>query len=818
MKKISKRILALALASAMIFSLAACGDDAEKNTNPTDATTETSGTASVDSDATYTYNVMMEAGPVNWNPHTWEMDVDDVVLSSFQTCMPLVDTSIAEDGSSYERVYEMATAVTDITATFADREKWGITEDAGRVWQIDLNENAKWEDGTPINADTYVYSMEKLLNSSMKNYRANTYMEGEIAVLNGGKYFNNDLAGKTRYASVFDGAEYVLGVDETDKMFVSLTAPTAFFGASLADAYAQYGAEMFTGADGTDYYQALAAVVGEEEFVPMNEDAKAALVGISSVLGGGYEEEFTEMAFYEDGVYEETPWEEVGLFKTGDYQIIYITEQPATEFYMLNGLSSNWIVNEELYEAGMTQSGDLWATNYGTAVDNFMSCGPYKIVSYEVDKQMILEKNDNWYGWTDGKHEGQYQTTDIKLDIVAEHNTALQLFNSGALDEVTLTADDMTTYRMSDYLVKTDQTFTYRWIFATDLDALTALEEQANDGANKKVLYYDDFRKAISLSMDRSRMVTEATSGYKPAYFLLNYLYYYDIENNPESQYRTADVAMKAVLDLYGIEYDDSNLEEKYNSVTGYDVEQAKQLFQSVYEQAIADGNYTDGQEVHIDCMVSAAASMGTEETAQEELMNEFVTKATEGTGFEGKIKFTFKTGAADRYADVAAGKVEMIRGAWGGAAFYPFSTIRVYCEPDYMGGVEMIHESNGWNPSVEKVEITYDFDGDGTPETKEDTFQNWAKSINGAGEYVSDPEASLAIVAGLETGILRAYQCIPWSTMTDVSLRSQQIEYGTYDYNLMYAYGGIRLQTYNYTDAEWEEYVASQGGTLSYE
>ena len=27
-----------------------------------------------------------------------------------------------------------------------------------------------------------------------------------------------------------------------------------------------------------------------------------------------------------------------------------------------------------------------------------------------------------------------------------------------------------------------------------------------------------------------------------------------------------------------------------------------------------------------------------------------------------------------------------------------------------------------------------------------------------------------------------------------------------------------LRLMTYNYTDAEWDEYVAEEGGTLSYE
>lgn len=29
--------------------------------------------------------------------------------------------------------------------------------------------------------------------------------------------------------------------------------------------------------------------------------------------------------------------------------------------------------------------------------------------------------------------------------------------------------------------------------------------------------------------------------------------------------------------------------------------------------------------------------------------------------------------------------------------------------------------------------------------------------------------------------------------------------------------YGGVQYLTYNYTDAEWDAYVAEQGGTLNY-
>ncbi len=803
--KLFKRVLALTLVCVMVLSLAACD---KKSGN--------------ESNATYTYNLYMEAGPINWNPHAWEMNNEDEFMTYIT--MGLVDVSIAEDGETFEWVYEMADSITDITATYADKEKWNITEDYGRVYEIKLNQAAKWQDGTPINADTYVYSMQQLLNPEMKNYRANTYLEGDTAIYNAKAYFNNDKAGQPIYESICDlnAGTYALGIDETDKMYASLTTSTAFWGDTLENAYASYGAAYFTGADGTNYYDVLVAEIGDAEFVPANENIINAIKGICSVIGGGYDEEFMEMLFYANGTHEAVDFSEVGMVKVDDYTILYITQNPVEMFYFLSNATSNWIVKEDLYEAGKSTVEKLTSTNYGTSLETTCSYGPYKLVSFETDKQFVFEKNENWYGYTDGEHEGQYQTTHVKYQIVSDHNTQMQLFNSGALDEVALTSDDMATYRMSDNLLKTDQTYTFRWIFGTDINTLTALEEEANDGANKKVLAYDDFRKAISLSMDRTRLAAEATSAYKPGYFLFNNMYYTDIANDPNSQYRKTPEAMEAILRLYGIEYGEgktyATVEEAYNAITGYDVEMAKELFQSVYEQAIADGNYTDGQEIHINCMATAASSLTADDVAQQDLMNEFVTAATVGTGFEGKITFTFLAGAQDRYLDVATGKIEMIRGAWGGAAFYPFSTIRVYCEPEYMGGLEAIHESCGWNPSVEKCDVVYDFDGDGVAETVTDTFQNWALSINGSGAYATDADAALAILSYLETGILGAYQCIPWSTETLCTMFSQKIAYATTTYNIMYAYGGIRLMTYNYSDAEWDEYVKSQGGTLSYE
>ena len=818
-----KKILAALLALLMVVAMIACTGNTDKpeaqdTPKPAEATKapeqgnnqpENTDQPAPEEPEEFTYHLSMAASPINWNPHAWEMNNESTLMSYIE--MPLVDVSIAEDGVNFEWVFEGATGIEDVTATYPDREKW-LTPDADGnlpteklIYKISLNPDAKWADGTPINADTYIYSMQQMLNPAMKNYRANSYFEGDTAIKNAKLYYNNDQAGKPMYGPANE--------NEADVYYLNLSESCVFFGGPAKDYHDNAGYQpYFCDAEGNDLY----AKYPENEYVEVTEEVIADLTTMSQTFGDDNPEAWKEWCFAIVGTFAETPWEDVGLIKGDDYTLYYVNETPVSEFYMKSMMTSNWIVYEPLYEAGKKQTEDLVTTDYGTSAETYMSAGPYMLDSFEADKQFILVRNPNWYGWTDGKHEGQYAPTRVVYDIIPEHATALMAFEKGDLDEIALTADDLVNYKMSEYLLKTDQTYTFRYIFASDLDKLTALEAEANDGSNKKVLYYDDFRKAISLSINRAQFCADCTTGYKPAYYLLNSLYYYDIENNTESQYRNTKEGRDAVLRLYGVEYgpgtpyaDDV---EAYASINGYDVEQARALFQKVYEQAIADGNYTEGQKIHIRCEAMASA-INAEASRQQEYLNDYVAEATKGTGFEGKIDFEFLGNVTNRYEDVALGKIEMIRGAWGGAAFYPFSTIRVYCEPDYMGGTTKIHESCGWDPTAETITIPIN------GEDRTDTIQNWAKAIQPAGEFGGDEFADmrLYILSYIETAVLGSYQCIPFGCECECTLFSKKIQYATEDYNIMYGYGGVRLMKFNYNDKEWAEFVASQNGTIDY-
>ena len=110
-----------------------------------------------------------------------------------------------------------------------------------------------------------------------------------------------------------------------------------------------------------------------------------------------------------------------------------------------------WLVYEPYYEAGKDTTGTLVTTDYNTKLENTMSYGPYKLVSLQNDKQMVFEKNENWYGYTeenvrlvsttpylvDGENVPRYVTDKIVINVM-DDNAAKQAFLTAAWGQTAL--------------------------------------------------------------------------------------------------------------------------------------------------------------------------------------------------------------------------------------------------------------------------------------------------------------------------------------------------------------------------------------------
>lgn len=806
MKKRMTKIVTLALAMSMVVSVASgCG---KKDDKPT--------TKSGD----FTYHDYQDALATNWNPHTWEMNADDAVIQLI--CTPLVDMSIKNlANTEYQWTYEAATYINDVTADHQDDlTKYNVTlaEGAtasdvkeGYVFEIGLNKDMRWEDGTQINADTYIYSVQQLLNPKMQNYRANNWYAGDYALVGAQEYYYGGTTSAVTLSSQgFDGAAAAIagGIKEED---------------ILADSYGFWNAKGYKDKDGNEMPQYVSI---KDTTVYNNEAGDDPVSGadLYALLGPGgmYEQHGAEYLAF-NKTFDEVSWDTVGFYKVDDYTVRYVCKFAADLNYILGHFASPILVYEPLYEKCKSTTGDLVTSNYGTSKDTTMSYGVYKLDSLQDGKQMVLVQNEQWYGFekqedgslvsftqfdVDGEKVQQYMTTKYVIDVM-DDDAAKQAFLKGELSAWTPSADDLPTYVMSDQLYKADETYTMRLIFNTNLDKLKEMDKSKGN-TNSVVMSNEKFRKAFSLCIDRNEWIG-ATQGYKAAFALLSSLYYYDVYNDPTSIYRNTDFAKQAIVDLYGVKYGEgeayATLDEAAKSINGYNLTEAKNLMAEACKELVAAGLYKEGEDIVIRIgYAKGPVDSGVQQ--QTSLFNKYINAAVEGSGF-GKVTLEAIGNIEDRYNDVVNGEFAIAYGAWGGAAFYPFGMMQLYCDPDYTS----VHEIGCYDPATEKLTLTVN----GTEDTM--TWQAWSQSLEGVGKYANaDMQVKIEILSKLEEKFLEKYYCIPLATTAACTMLSYQVEYYTHDYNIMYGFGGLRLLRYNKNDAEWAEYLKENNNTLKYE
>lgn len=511
----------------------------------------------------------------------------------------------------------------------------------------------------------------------------------------------------------------------------------------------------------------------------------------------------------------------VGCYAIDTYRLRYVTDAYIDYNYFLASLSSSWLVHEGGYVAGLDRTGELVTTDYNTSRENTVSYGPYRIASHQDEKELVLVRNENWYGWQtengktisytvpiDAEKREQYKSTKVVISVM-DDSTAKQSFMRGELSAWAPSADEYSVYRFSDNLYREDETYTLSFFFNTDIEALRKMD-RAKGNQNSVVLSNYNFRRAFSLAIDRAEFCT-ATEGYRPQYALLNSLYYYDIYNDPTSSYRGSDEAKAAVCRLYETAWGEGTpyptLDLAYASITGYNLTEAKEAFSLALQELSSLGIYTPGEPIKIK-VAWAKGALSSDDNKQIALINSHLNRAAEGTGF-GKITLEPIGQIASRYSAVPGGEYAIGYGAWGGAAFYPFRTLLVYMDPDY----ENLHEGACWDPSSEVLTLNIG----GKDITM--TWQAWARSMTGSGHLTRESALTkLEITSKLEEGFLKKYYRIPLAASSSSSMLSYQVGYYTERYNVMYGFGGFRLLKYYYDDYEWSEYVRKEGGRLRYE
>lgn len=849
MRKYSS-ILAFVLVAVMLFALVGCNPTGETSNTSTDASGDESNTEIVVEtfEGDFTWKDSVSTLATNWNPHTYETADDsyplDFIVSGLYTFIfndELNPVEGKDPYSGYVIVPEMAAALpVDVTEDIKkSHPQFNIPEDAtsGYAYVIDLNPNAKWQDGTPINADTYVYSMEKLFNSELINYRATDYMDGDLAIAGGRDYYNS---GRTIWeANSADGAamnfKFTDLVKGEDGAYTTADGVAVYFG--LTYGYARMGGDSL--ADYAGYfpegvYASLEALANEEGYVAITDESIELLYSFtgSDIWSNESKDELGYYVSYEK-TYEEFDFANVGIMKTGDYQITLVLEKSLSGFYLLYNLSGNWLVYEDLYESCLKKEGDAYLSTYNTSVETTMSYGPYKMVSYQEDKAMRFEKNENWFGYTDGKHiycdpeDGKYypmyQTTAIDCQVVPEAETRKLMFLKGELMGYGLQADDYDSYRSSEYCYATPATATFFLILNGHAEAI-ATREAAEDFDQTKqdleTLQLTSFKQALALSYDKDLFASTVSPARSGAFGLIGSAYIYDPETG--AKYRDTDQAKRALCEFYAVDTSKfDTLDEAVESITGYDVEGARDFFQQAFDEAIEKGYITDtdkdgksDQAIKIEYAISSDSDFM---TTTINYLNDTLAEVIKGTPFEGKIEFYKSAPYGNDWSNkIKSGMSDTVLGGWSGSALNPFSLTDLYVNS------ARAYDAAWFNP--EATDMTIKIDGEDVTLN----LKQWSDALNGAavevdgktynyGDGQVDIEVRLEILAAFETTILKNFNYLPMLEDGSMALLSQQVYYVVEEYNPVMGRGGIAYTKYNFTDAEWTAYIEKQGGELKY-
>ena len=814
-----KKLLSLVLAVVMVLGLVACGGNGgSETTAPVETTTPAV-------EGTYTYNYALAEFPTNWNYHTYQTNIDAEILDYISSGFYVFDYNETKDG--YAMVDGMAVGdPVDVTADYVGQ--YGIVEgDTAKAYILNLRQDLKWQDGTPITANDFVESAKRLLNPEAQNYRADGMYAGSVQIHNAEAYLKqgqvnmteNNLA-PTRYlvADLVKAEDGTYTTPDGIPMYIATGfALTDWLSGNTLQYYVEgYGDAMFDVAS----FEALNAMANEEGLVAATDETIDLLTKVITFSAdwGESADNIPDYLVYEV-TYPEVAWENVGWFAKSDYELVFVMDAPLDGFYLKYNLPAP-LVNIEMYDACASVVDGVYTNTYCTSAETTMSYGPYKLTSYQADKQYVLEKNEYFYDLS----EDTYQATSIVVDCVKEASTRLELFQQGKLDTFGLSKDYMDEYQMSDYCYYATGDSTFAMVFNPDAEALVTAQAAAGENINKTILTIKEFRQAMSYALDRNAFCLATSPMNAPGFGLFSGL----IVSDPEAgtAYRTTDVAKNVLAEFWGVseEYGEGKLyadiDEAIDSITGYNLGKAQELFNVAYDMAIEQGlmDEDDVVEIKIGTPNNTATFYN---NGYEFLVNNY-TEAVKGTKLEGKLTFSRDDTLGNAFSDALKNnQVDMLFGVgWTGSALDPYGLIEAYVYTDYQ-----------YDDCTDFTAITCDIEINGTVYTA--SVQDWQKIMNGAactitaadgstmeyscGTADKDPETRLAILGALEGAVLQNYNFLPIMDDASAQLRGQQIEYYTEEYIFGMGFGGMKYYTFNYTDAEWDAYVAENNGELDY-
>lgn len=492
----------------------------------------------------------------------------------------------------------------------------------GITWEITLRDDLQFEDGTPINAETYNYSWQQLLSPYLLNDRAsNLFGSTYLPLVNAQSYHtqlvpDKDAAGFEKYTVglgtssevVYARANSHQGVDSygdaiytpEPSSYDTLVGPEGELPyVANWSAYGTYagskngwvlqniaGSAFRLDADGNLLAPTAGWTLDGEDVPVINAEGSAPAVNYVGLYPAFADEDGNQPELdangipvggeftYEDAV--EVPWSDVGFEVVGPLTFRVTLTQAKTDWDVKGALTSGitGVVHPVQYAAGLNEAGTL--TTYGTIDNPLISYGPYKLVTWQDDVVFVYEINENHFAADD------YRIKRVRFDVINDQSIAVDEFKAGRLDVASASGDYYQEFQDSPYLRLSPITTFFR--FAFNVRGKPTTED--GEYAQNPILVYEDFRKAFYFAIDREEFVTTVRPPGVPTQTFLGPVYL--ATEFASVSYRASDAGVGVSADLYPETY-------------GYNPVQAKELFDAAYAQAVADGNITNGSVVAVE-------------------------------------------------------------------------------------------------------------------------------------------------------------------------------------------------------------------------
>lgn len=189
--------------------------------------------------------------------------------------------------------------------------------------------------------------------------------------------------------------------------------------------------------------------------------------------------------------------DDVGITVEDEKTLIVELEQPTDYFLELTAFYTYYPLNKNVVEGN-----DDWALDAG---EDYVSNGPFKLVSWEHKDRIVLEKNENYWDSDSVKLET------ITMHMIKDENTALQMYENGDLDWIGDPVDSVPlasiqTFLESGDLIAEPQAGLYYYAVNIEDDVLSNV----------------NIRKALAHAIDREAIIENVTqTGEIPAMALV---------------------------------------------------------------------------------------------------------------------------------------------------------------------------------------------------------------------------------------------------------------------------------------------------------